>query len=136
MRLDDWVLCRVKKKGSLLPEKYEKPTLATWVFSKVQGLRKQVVVKERSNLLDLSDWQFMSYLLGLAASKAESGSECSEFLPGDEYIGVQQEPEMVPTMLSSMKRKFSFGALEELMMLHPEKKSSFQFSEGEQLSPT
>ncbi|XP_020575288.1 NAC transcription factor 32-like [Phalaenopsis equestris] len=145
MRLDDWVLCRVRHKGSFLPENDEKPSpspppppASTSIFTKspVQhDLMQQYAGKERNNFYELNDCQLMGYLLG-SATQAESGCESSDLVyDGDFFVGDQQQPELVSSMLGSIKRKLSFGALDELMMLPPGKRTH-HFNAGEELSPT
>ncbi|KAH0448227.1 hypothetical protein IEQ34_022027 [Dendrobium chrysotoxum] len=141
MRLDDWVLCRVRHNGSLLSENDEKPSppaaaASFFIKSPAQHeLKQQYAGKERNNLFELSDCQLMGDLMG-SASRAESAGENFELVHGsDFFIGEQQQPEFVSSMLGSIKKKLFFGALEDLMML-PSGKRMHSIADGEQQSPT
>ncbi|KAG0495808.1 hypothetical protein HPP92_000499 [Vanilla planifolia] len=119
MRLDDWVLCRVRQKGGYLPEPDEKQMAAApSVFGRTQlPETHQLAGKDTGSLPEYSDGQLIGYLLGSSASDAESAGDSSELVHGGWYLGAQQQPDLLATMLSSIKRKLSFGALDELMLL-------------------
>lgn len=126
MRLDDWVLCRVRQKGSFLMENDEIPVPAPMPAQSV--FMASPAPYESYQL----DYQLMGYLLG-SASQLEIAEADSMLLPfGDDdgsglFMGEQQHPEEVVTsMLGSVKRKLSFGSLDELMMIQPCKRM-YQF---------
>ncbi|KAK8914023.1 NAC transcription factor 25 [Platanthera zijinensis] len=146
MRLDDWVLCRVRQKGSLLFENDEIPAPAPapvaagksfFIKSPAPYESYQLDGRERSKVFEVSDYQLMGYLLS-SASQFEIAGANADLVPGDDggdlHVGEQQHPELVNSMLSSIKRKLSFGSLDELMMLQPGKRM-YQFAAGGQLSP-
>ncbi|PKA59095.1 NAC transcription factor NAM-B2 [Apostasia shenzhenica] len=139
VQLDDWVLCRVRKKGGQQPENEEKPSPEAIFSRSPENARQQLGAKGRGSFMDLSDCQLMGYLLGSSSSEAESAGESSDLISGGGYIGYQQPAsggrDVLSSMLSSMKRKISFSSLDDLMTLPPVGKR-LHFPAGGQLSPT
>ncbi|KAI0488957.1 hypothetical protein KFK09_028796 [Dendrobium nobile] len=93
-RLDDWVFCRVRHKGSLLSESDDKPlpplpppaAASFFIKSPAQHeLKQQYAGKERNSLFELSDCQLMGDLMG-SAYRAESAGENSELFQGGDFF--------------------------------------------------
>ncbi|XP_008782049.2 NAC transcription factor 29-like [Phoenix dactylifera] len=146
MRLDDWVLCRVRQKGAMPLETEEKDSSlhASQPIITNQFAERQVTTGEKSSLFEWSDYQLLSYLVG---SRDEGKSACEnsnrpksanssdlDMAPGG--CGESHELPLVSSVLEPIKRKLSFGALDELMLQPPGKRLNCSSSEGDESSPT
>ncbi|KAG0454584.1 hypothetical protein HPP92_023876 [Vanilla planifolia] len=140
MRLDDWVLCRVRQKGAMTPES----EIATALPNSPQSYltSNTDAEKERSDAVEWSDQQLMGYLMGTCESMGESsdpGSTRTSGTGGCRSFGALQPtppPQLMDSVLCSIKRKLSFGALDELIMMQPGGKRQQQYWVGDDLSPT
>ncbi|XP_020266706.1 NAC transcription factor 29-like [Asparagus officinalis] len=130
MRLDDWVLCRVRHKGSIPNETDKKQEISSCTDPK----EHEILKGSSENIIEWSDQQLFAYLLGSHEKGEESTSEvinspnsCSEETTA--YYGctaeMAQSSQMVPPMLNSIKRMLSFGTLDELILQSPSKKSCY-----------
>ncbi|PKA47253.1 NAC transcription factor NAM-B2 [Apostasia shenzhenica] len=132
MRLDDWVLCRVRRKGSSPEESGDAPEISSPTQSVVTfGAQSE---EEQKLLIDCSENQFAagylfeSYMPGSTGTGTGAGAGAGVFMATQ-----QQLPQLVP-MVSPSKRKASYGALDEMMMLQPGSKR-FQCLTGGMASP-
>ncbi|KAG0498250.1 hypothetical protein HPP92_002941 [Vanilla planifolia] len=130
MRLDDWVLCRVKQKGNLPAASVDAfdnttPTQSVLTLG-AQSEEKPKVELER---IDLSEWgehQNLGYLLLSQEGRQTTGnhSETDCFMTYSYFAAGNTEALQwpSPTVFGSMKRKASFGVLDEPMLLQPGKR--------------
>lgn len=96
------------------------------------------------SLNEWSDNQLLAYLTSLQGEGvvSTSSSDSSEIVTtrnktGCRYAtGLAQPPQQVSSVLDSIKRKLSFGALDELMLLPANKRMHYSDSINEQSSPT
>ncbi|PKU73255.1 NAC transcription factor 29-like [Dendrobium catenatum] len=137
MRLDEWVLCRVRQRGNF-PAKSGKltetcsPTESAFTVS-VQSEEKQ---EEEMKTTSLTYWN-ENQLLGYPFESQEKRESIGEVLDpaflmrnsplgdGYEYFDGQQQQGSslaIPSVFGSMKRKQSFDVLDELMLLQPGKR--------------
>jgi len=104
------------------------------------------VLRQRSESInEWSDNQLLDYLL---SSPEEGGESTSEVLDSPESFGqdamgicgyaadFSQPSQMVSSMLDSIKRTLSFGALDELMLQPPSKRLHYTGEVCEQPSPS
>lgn len=129
MRLDDWVLCRVRQKG-----KYEtaQDTATSMCNIKAAGMKEEAAVAAARERCSSGEWsEHLSYFADSIPEDGEnnSGEDSSSGLMwyggGGGYTEVEQkqiqEEEDAPAIRTS-KRKQSCGVLDELLMLQPGKK--------------
>ncbi|XP_010904917.1 NAC transcription factor 29 [Elaeis guineensis] len=144
MRLDDWVLCRVRQKGAM-PLETEENDLSLHSSQPIinnQFAEKQATTGEKSGLFEWSDYQLLSYLMG-SQNEGKTACENSNRPESTDSSGLDVAPggcgesqlPMVSSVLESIKRKLSFGALDELMLLPPAKRLNCSSSEGDNSSP-
>ncbi|KAG0454585.1 hypothetical protein HPP92_023877 [Vanilla planifolia] len=134
MRLDDWVLCRVKKKGRLPGEagesKRSPPSASVVHSSSREEKRQEEWAMARGRVLDWNDAQLLGYLLSSPENGETSRGEESDI---SNYLDLQQgSPQDVATSCISMKRKSSssFPELDELTLLQPTSKRLQCSSDG------
>ncbi|KAK8954818.1 NAC transcription factor 25 [Platanthera zijinensis] len=135
MRLDDWVLCRVKQKGALQHQTEELPETmkpAQSIFVHRPEQKQEQATMEKRTIFDWSDTELLGYLLGSPengeSSKRTESDSWSDTICSDlgEYgeMRRQESPQLVATEYGSIKRKASFeSAMDELMELHPCKRA-------------
>ncbi|KAK8965506.1 NAC transcription factor NAM-B1 [Platanthera guangdongensis] len=143
MRLDDWVLCRVRKKGgNRLPENNESSHM---LFCKsnhhdekllLQQQQQQVLPAqvEKNNISLLNVYQQQGN-----SEEAESTVESSGGSRGGDSgsFGAQQlrgnggEQKLLSSMLGPEKTKLPLGALDELMLLQPSKRLQYSLDESD-----
>ncbi|XP_058092342.1 NAC domain-containing protein 2-like [Magnolia sinica] len=141
MRLDDWVLCRVRQKSHIplqIGEKHE-ISLSNSHLSDIQYMEKQAM-RKRNDLFEESDYKVLAYLM----SSQDGFGACDNLNPsyprptkasnldvGSQGVGSLQLPNVSSVQLM---RSFSFGGLDEYM-LPPSKRLNMSGSMDE-LSPT
>lgn len=107
-----------------------------------QFAEKQATTGEKNGLFEWSDYQLLSYLMGshnegkIACEKSNrtesTNSSGLDVAPG----GYEESQLPVSSVLESIKRKLSFGALDELMLLPPPaKRLNYSSCEGDESSP-
>ncbi|XP_020597561.1 NAC transcription factor 29-like [Phalaenopsis equestris] len=140
MRLDDWVLCRVKHNGAVQAENGEVQvslkSQQSANFSNQQDNQQHLRI-EKSSFFEWSDTQLLGYLLGstengeiskLGDSESWSGSRCAEL---GEYFDVQQESlQLEAKAHGTMKRSCFSSVVDELTLQPPSKR--LQCSNNEQ----
>ncbi|OAY80589.1 NAC transcription factor 56-like [Ananas comosus] len=125
MRLDDWVLCRVRQKGPFPPET-DQENIQSFNIPQPPVLNNEhiggeMVMEERNiGLSEWSDYQVLSYFID-SQQEAEIAS-CSLGMATNNNNNVNLEPHQLPlisSVLDSVKKTLSFGALDELMLRLP-----------------
>ncbi|PKA47254.1 NAC transcription factor ONAC010 [Apostasia shenzhenica] len=145
MRLDDWVLCRVRQKGGS-PAESKIPSSPLSLFT-----NNACELEEKNPIATPANWsdqQLLVYLLGSCESSGESSDPGSLTSPEHgcwSYSGVHPaavgpaapppQPPYVDSGLSSIKRNLSFSMLDELMITQPGDYKRLQRSAGGQPSP-
>ncbi|KAK8953961.1 NAC transcription factor NAM-B2 [Platanthera zijinensis] len=132
MRLDDWVLCRVRQKGNLpavaRDEAAEASSTQHSVFTfTAKTEEKQTVLTNRTSHTEWCDKQFLSCPMDEFEERD---------IAGDHFCAAAQPPpstQLTSPVSELMKRKMSFGVFDELMFLHPGKR--LHCSADEVLSP-
>ncbi|ONK80121.1 uncharacterized protein A4U43_C01F14100 [Asparagus officinalis] len=149
MRLDDWVLCRVRQKGSCpsaseTADKDENKISTNSCFSQNSKQQKALGEERTNNLYEWSDNQLLCYLMSLqeGGGASTAGSHSSEPFSIDDTNGCgyadasAKPPQHVSSVLDSIKRKLSFCALDELMLLPPNKRLHYSHNVYVESSPT
>ncbi|XP_020575249.1 NAC transcription factor 29-like [Phalaenopsis equestris] len=126
MRLDDWVLCRVRQKGNLPAASNEvaetcSPTESAFTVS-AQSEENQEVVMDSTSFTDLDENELLSYLFESQAERESIGEvldpaffmRYSQLSDSRDYVEAQQ--------VGSAKRKQPFGVFDELTLLQPAKR--------------
>lgn len=134
MRLDDWVLCRVRKKGSFLASSDEVTETSSPAESAltISPQSEGNVVMESSCFTDWNnDTQLLNYTLFDPHQESDFAEEvysnlCGSGSSSGDYFDI-------PSAFGSVKRKLSYDPLDELMFLQPGKR--LQCSPEELLSP-
>ncbi|KAG0500399.1 hypothetical protein HPP92_000471 [Vanilla planifolia] len=140
MRLDDWVLCRVRQKGTFpavsdeVTDTFSSPP-SSFTLGAVSE-EKHKVDMEGSNVTEWGDHQNLAYLLE-SHETGQSTGEASDpgftFFTRNPYLGIvdgeigytevlQWPSPLTPAALGSMKRKQPFGVFDELMFLQTGKR--------------
>ena len=146
-QLDDWVLCRVRHKGSIPNETDEKQETSWSTDPSVSLISKEhKILRERSESInEWSDSQLLDYLL---SSRDEGGESKAEVLYSPESFSQEtmgscgyaadstQSSQLVSSMLNSIKRTLSFGVLDELMLQPQSERLHFTTNICEQQSPS
>ncbi|KAG0484746.1 hypothetical protein HPP92_008641 [Vanilla planifolia] len=149
MRLDDWVLCRVRRRGGPLSADEQKPEIWTPIpailckpYHEHERKKRQVPeVKLGGNVSEVSSCYSMGYLRPGNSEEADSTDEVSDLAGGGgrgiAHSGAQQlhvdgEDQLISTTFESSNRGMSFGTMDEQILLQQGK--SFQFSAGGRLS--
>ncbi|KAJ0963456.1 hypothetical protein J5N97_028578 [Dioscorea zingiberensis] len=149
--LDDWVLCRVRHKNAM-PIQAEDDNISTKPCHKMVNhqVEKQGGMKRvRSGLFEETDYQLLAYLLGThdEGDNNSSYTKCQSSDVGSNQIcpnyeatttsGIDDDAQPLHQVLDSIKRKLSFGALDEFLMLTPNKRfNNHGTSHSDQFSPT
>ncbi|PKA59097.1 NAC transcription factor NAM-B2 [Apostasia shenzhenica] len=142
MRLDDWVLCRVRRKGSSPTASDEAaPEIASPTQSVFNASAQSEVTEEqkleaaRSSIIDWGDGQFADGFFHETAEDSYPAS-CVTYSGLSGYVAagdVAEQPQL-PADFCSNKRKPSFDAPDELTLLQQGLKRS-QCSESGLLTP-
>ncbi|KAH7681609.1 NAC domain-containing protein [Dioscorea alata] len=147
MRLDDWVLCRVRHKSAGMPFQVEEENIISKTcYNKIPNhhLEKQGMKRVKSGMFEETDYQLLVHLLGVGSNDELTGSNsnCVSSDVGSTQIYQQEntsygaeEGQPLNQVLDSIKRKLSFGALDEFLMLTPNKRFNNYSSESDQFSP-
>nr|ASK12105.1 NAC domain-containing protein 065 [Setaria italica] len=134
MRLDDWVLCRVRNKQQLLVPDHgyssssSEPTTRA-AADIVSSSSSEVVLPDSSSaaFADIhwnSDDHLLRYLIGGGGSGNPSTASASAVAAGhhDNYSAPPPHPHALVSVLESIKRNLSFQAIDELYLLQPPSK--------------
>lgn len=138
MRLDDWVLCRVRQKGSMHLEadtKYEISNNNNCINEKQENLTEKISSPEEDkNLYELNNDKLLEYLLDSHVGKS-TGATSMECLSHISDL-TQSASKLISSKLDSIKRMLSFEALDELMLHPPTKRHCYDAYYDELVSPT
>ncbi|KAJ0989391.1 hypothetical protein J5N97_007747 [Dioscorea zingiberensis] len=137
MRLDDWVLCRIRHKISLQvqADDEQEHTVASHVVKpNNQKMEMQVMERERSEFFEGTEYEMFACLMNSEAEN--SGLSFDHQIHGQEMgAAVVGETKPFQQVLQTIKRKLSFGALDEVLMLPQSKRLNYDGCKGEQFSP-
>ncbi|XP_021637435.2 NAC transcription factor 29-like [Hevea brasiliensis] len=129
MRLDDWVLCRIRWKCNSLIQKeetYESSCGSSLPFS-LGCLQGQEAMKSNITLKDY-DYDFQAFLNPLESEETDGQAEFQEGSPGNSFSAVDSGFQQAPTVsslkeaLESIKKVLFVGAFEELVPVPPKKR--------------
>ncbi|XP_020256631.1 NAC transcription factor 29-like [Asparagus officinalis] len=146
MRLDDWVLCRVRQKGNIPLQAEEKSGISGII--NCFATEKNEELKTNNNIFsEWSDYKLLAQLLNSREEGGDSGcensdSDSSKFSGVDNIVSNGCEntqassPKMVSSVLNSLKRTLSFGVMDEFMLMSPNKRAHYLASDYHQLSPS
>ncbi|KAI0488955.1 hypothetical protein KFK09_028794 [Dendrobium nobile] len=135
MRLDEWVLCRVRQKGNLPTASVEEaetcsPTESSFTVS-AQSEERQELVMNSTSFPDWNENQFLRYPFESHEERESIGEvlDASIFIRNSQlggsydYFEVEQASSpLIPSAFGSMKRKQSFDLLDELMLQQSKKR--------------
>ncbi|CAK7350518.1 unnamed protein product, partial [Dovyalis caffra] len=134
MRLDDWVLCRVRQKSNAQPqngESHGRSFSSFSPFTNLRGLQGQEIFKTKNNTLTDYYYDLQPCLMAPSTESEDADEkgqvEFQEVSPGYLISGVDSnsQPTMVSTVkerLEYIKKILSIGALEELVPATPKKR--------------
>ncbi|VAH75368.1 unnamed protein product [Triticum turgidum subsp. durum] len=142
MRLDEWVLCRVRKKGvAVAPDMDGNPGAPS--HAKVQAIDSTTATAHGAFGDDWTDGQLLQYLMSGGSGQVD-GAGAISVAAGHVHDGARREsaPEVhLASVLENIKRDLSFHAMDDVYFLQPSKRANCMgggaghHTDGDQLSP-
>ncbi|KAL6627090.1 hypothetical protein ACP70R_030816 [Stipagrostis hirtigluma subsp. patula] len=137
MRLDDWVLCRVRKKGVSVAHDMD-DTSSDPPRAPVPAPATAGMPTSGSGDVDWTDGQLLQYLIAGSPQEPAAGAMGGGASAAGHHHHHHHHGDSLVSVLENIKRNLSFQAIDELYLLQPSKRANYMIraaGDDDQMSP-